>query len=151
MVGYINQDESCDQSTPGNLILPNDHTLSRIAEDGLESLDTDKLQSPDMSTGKKMNAEAEVNRSSLEKSYHCNDASSTTSDSSGDEQMVGYSEVDFKVSNLLSTFANSSIIQNLCWLLSFYRSNSASTNKCILSILRTIIDDLELAPMLYQV
>ncbi|KAI4330916.1 hypothetical protein MLD38_029155 [Melastoma candidum] len=151
MVGIRNQEDSCDQSTPGNQLLPNDCTLTRIAEGGdLGSLDTDKLQHADMSARKEFNAEAEVNQPSLEKFDHPNNASDRTSDSSGDEQMVGHSEVDFKLPNLLSTFANSSVIHNLCWLLSFYQSNSTSTNKCIISILRTITDDLGLAPMLYQ-
>ncbi|XP_021295364.1 protein timeless homolog isoform X3 [Herrania umbratica] len=74
----------------------------------------------------------------------------TTDGSSGDEQPATVNEVDFKVSTLTSAFANCSIIQNLCWLLKFYRSNSINTNHYILGILRKITDDLELAPMLYQ-
>ncbi|XP_017972873.1 PREDICTED: protein timeless homolog isoform X1 [Theobroma cacao] len=74
----------------------------------------------------------------------------STDDSSGDEQPATVNEVDFKVSTLTSAFANCSIIQNLCWLLKFYRSNSINTNHYILGMLRKITDDLELAPMLYQ-
>lgn len=72
-------------------------------------------------------------------------------DSSGDEQLAATDEVDFKVSTLVSALANNSIIQNLGWLLKFYKSNSTSTNHYILCMLRKICDDLELSPMLYQV
>lgn len=75
----------------------------------------------------------------------------STSDSSGDEQQAATDEVDFNVSTFISAFANSSIIQNLCWLLKFYKSNSIRTNHYIICMLRRITDDLELAPMLYQV
>ncbi|KAF8020353.1 hypothetical protein BT93_G0911 [Corymbia citriodora subsp. variegata] len=74
----------------------------------------------------------------------------STGDSSGDEQIVQYNEVDFKVSTIVSAFANNGIIHNLCWLLKFYKSNSINTNRYIISILRRIADDLELSPMLYQ-
>ncbi|XWS48502.1 hypothetical protein CRYUN_Cryun13aG0083200 [Craigia yunnanensis] len=74
----------------------------------------------------------------------------STDDSSGDEQPASVNEVDFKVSTLISAFANCSIIQNLCWLLKFYRSNSSNINRYIIGMLQKITDDLELAPMLYQ-
>lgn len=74
-----------------------------------------------------------------------------TDDSSGDEQAPGLDEVDFKVSALVSAFANNHVIQNLCWLLKFYKSNSTRTNHYIICILRKICDDLELSPRLYQV
>uniref|UniRef100_A0A2N9IHE7 Reverse transcriptase zinc-binding domain-containing protein n=1 Tax=Fagus sylvatica TaxID=28930 RepID=A0A2N9IHE7_FAGSY len=73
-----------------------------------------------------------------------------TGDSSGDEQLDATDEVDFKVSSLISAFANNNIIHKLCWLLKFYKSNSASTNHYIICMLRRITDDLELSPMLYQ-
>ncbi|RVW37198.1 Protein timeless-like [Vitis vinifera] len=73
-----------------------------------------------------------------------------TDDSSGDEQAAVVDEVDFKVSTLVSAFANNHVIQNLCWLLKFYKSNSTTTNHYIICILRKICDDLELSPMLYQ-
>ncbi|KAL1069715.1 hypothetical protein V6Z11_D12G284600 [Gossypium hirsutum] len=73
-----------------------------------------------------------------------------TDDSSDDEQAAAVNEVDFKVSSLISAFANCSFIQNLCWLLKFYRSNSSNTNQYIIGLLRKVTDDLELAPMLYQ-
>ena len=74
-----------------------------------------------------------------------------TGDFSEDEQINAVSEVDFNVSTLVSAFANHSIIQKLCWLLKFYKSNSLAINHYIISMLRRISDDLELHPMLYQV
>ncbi|XP_011076070.1 protein timeless homolog [Sesamum indicum] len=73
-----------------------------------------------------------------------------TDNSSGDEQLVLTDEVDFKVSSLVYALANNSVIQKLCWLLKFYKSNSVITNHYIVSMLRRICDDLELSPMLYQ-
>jgi timeless len=74
-----------------------------------------------------------------------------TGDFSEDEQINATSEVDFNVSTLVSAFANHSIIQKLCWLLKFYKSNSLAINHYIISMLRRISDELELHPMLYQV
>ncbi|KAI5400286.1 hypothetical protein KIW84_065265 [Lathyrus oleraceus] len=73
-----------------------------------------------------------------------------TGDFSEDEQLNTISEVDFNVSMLVSAFANHSIIQKLCWLLKFYKSNSLAINHYIISMLRRISDELELHPMLYQ-
>ncbi|CAJ2629929.1 unnamed protein product [Trifolium pratense] len=73
-----------------------------------------------------------------------------TGDFSEDEQTNAISEVDFNVSTLVSAFANHSIIQKLCWLLKFYKSNSLAINHYIISMLRRISDELELHPMLYQ-
>lgn len=72
-------------------------------------------------------------------------------DSSDDEPRESTNEVDFKASSLVSSLANSTIIQNLCWLLKFYRSNSIRTNHYIITALRRVCEDLELSPMLYQV
>ncbi|KAL6509275.1 hypothetical protein OROGR_022585 [Orobanche gracilis] len=71
-------------------------------------------------------------------------------DYSGDEQPALTNEVDLKASSLVSALASNSIIQKLCWLLKFYKSNSITTNHYIISMLRRICDDLELSPMLYQ-
>ncbi|XP_058100318.1 uncharacterized protein LOC131245111 isoform X3 [Magnolia sinica] len=79
-----------------------------------------------------------------------NDLAYGTGDSSDDDQLPAMNEVDFSVYKLVATFANNTIIQNLCWLLKFYKSNSSSTNHYIMSMLRRICEDLELAPMLYQ-
>eukprot|EP00268_Persea_americana_P001527 TRINITY_DN10470_c0_g1_i8.p1 TRINITY_DN10470_c0_g1~~TRINITY_DN10470_c0_g1_i8.p1 ORF type:complete len:555 (-),score=133.75 TRINITY_DN10470_c0_g1_i8:122-1786(-) len=84
----------------------------------------------------------------LDENKSTNDLNELADDSSGDDQPVN--EVDFSVSKLVSTFANNTVIQNLCWLLKFYRSNSASTNQYIVGVLQRICDDLELSPMLYQ-
>lgn len=88
------------------------------------------------------------NTSETEK--HISDDIHGTDDSSGDEQLV-MTEVDFKISTLVSALGNGTIVKNLCWLLRFYKSNSPSTNHCILSILRKVSEDLELSPMMYQV
>lgn len=74
-----------------------------------------------------------------------------TDDSSDGEQVPLIDEVDFKVSTLVSALANTTIIQNVCWLLKFYKSNTTSTNHYIICMLRRICEDLELSPMLYQV
>uniref|UniRef100_A0A0E0KZR4 Timeless N-terminal domain-containing protein n=1 Tax=Oryza punctata TaxID=4537 RepID=A0A0E0KZR4_ORYPU len=73
-----------------------------------------------------------------------------TSDSSLDDQPPATSEVDFNVSRLISTLANNSVVQNICWLLKHYKSNSFRTNHYIICMLRRFCEDLELAPMLYQ-
>jgi timeless len=78
------------------------------------------------------------------------DLSSGSDDSSDGEEQTATDEVDFKVSTFISAFASNSIIQNLCWLLKFYKSNPKQTNHHVISILRRITEDLELAPMLYQ-
>ncbi|KAJ0267230.1 Timeless family protein [Hirschfeldia incana] len=73
-----------------------------------------------------------------------------TDDSSNGEDQPATDEVDFKVSTFISAFASNSIIQNICWLLKFYQSNTKQTNHHVISILRRITEDLELSPMLYQ-
>ncbi|KAL1206714.1 hypothetical protein V5N11_027273 [Cardamine amara subsp. amara] len=85
------------------------------------------------------------------KSNHVvDDLSCGTDDSSDEEEHNATDEVDFKVSTFISAFASNSIIQNLCWLLKFYKSNPKQTNHHVISILRRITEDLELSPMLYQ-
>ncbi|CAH2070182.1 unnamed protein product [Thlaspi arvense] len=85
------------------------------------------------------------------KSNHVvDDMSCGTDDSSDGEEQTATDEVDFKVSTFISAFASNSIIQNICWLLKFYKSNPRQTNHHIVSILRRITEDLELSPMLYQ-
>ncbi|KAM7274123.1 hypothetical protein ACFE04_028787 [Oxalis oulophora] len=83
------------------------------------------------------------------KSDHTNVEPQSSTDDSGDEQPAT-NEVDFKVSSFVSALANSGIIHNLCWLLKFYKNNSAATNHYIICMLQRITDDLELSPMLYQ-
>ncbi|KAL5202449.1 hypothetical protein ABZP36_013401 [Zizania latifolia] len=78
------------------------------------------------------------------------DEEDETSDSSIDDQPPATSEVDFNVSRLISSLANNSVVQNICWLLKHYKSNSFRTNHYIICMLRRFCEDLELAPMLYQ-
>lgn len=78
------------------------------------------------------------------------DEEGETSDSSVDHQPAT-SEVDFNVSRLISSLANNSVVQNICWLLKHYKSNSYRTNHYIICMLRRFCEDLELSPMLYQV
>ena len=46
-------------------------------------------------------------------------------------QLAATDQVDFEVSNFVSTLANNTIIQKIYWLLKFYKSNSTSTNHYI--------------------
>ncbi|KAK9121617.1 hypothetical protein Syun_019234 [Stephania yunnanensis] len=71
-------------------------------------------------------------------------------DSSEEDESPALIEVDFKISSLISTIANNIVVQKLCWLLKFYKSNSACTNHYILCMLHRICEDMELSPMLYQ-
>ncbi|KAL6610758.1 hypothetical protein ACP70R_040727 [Stipagrostis hirtigluma subsp. patula] len=77
------------------------------------------------------------------------DEENETSDSSIDHTPAT-SEVDFNVSRLISSLANNSVVQNICWLLKHYKSNSYRTNHYIICMLRRFCEDLELSPMLYQ-
>jgi timeless len=74
-----------------------------------------------------------------------------TSDSSADDCPPATSEADFNVSRLISSLANNSVVQNICWLLRHYKTNSFRTNHYIICMLRRFCEDLELSPMLYQV
>ncbi|CAL4894934.1 unnamed protein product [Urochloa decumbens] len=78
------------------------------------------------------------------------DEEGETSDSSIDNHQPATSEVDFNVSRLISSLANNSVVQNVCWLLKHYKSNSYRTNHYIICMLRRFCEDLELSPMLYQ-
>lgn len=79
-----------------------------------------------------------------------NDLDCGSDDSFSDEESSLTYEVDFKVSTLVSAFANSFVIHNLCWLLKFYKSNAISTNHHIIRMFQRICEDLELSPMFYQ-
>ncbi|KAF8726744.1 hypothetical protein HU200_019214 [Digitaria exilis] len=78
------------------------------------------------------------------------DEEGETSDSSIDDHQPATSEVDFNVSRLISSLANNSVVQNVCWLLKHYKTNSYRTNHYIICMLRRFCEDLELSPMLYQ-
>lgn len=123
---------------------------------GKDSVDLDSVEKENAETiqvnepiqlGKEME-KLKCNTSEMEKGIS-DDIHET--DESSDEQPVMTDEIDFKTSNLVSSLGNNTIIKNLCWLLRFYKSNSPSTNHCIISMLRRISEDLELSPMLYQV
>ncbi|CAM0953725.1 unnamed protein product [Alopecurus aequalis] len=73
-----------------------------------------------------------------------------TSDSSADDCPPATSEADFNVSRLISSLANNSVVQNICWLLKHYKTNSFRTNHYIICMLRRFCEDLEVSPMLYQ-
>jgi timeless len=79
------------------------------------------------------------------------DEEDETSDSSSDDHQPTTSEVNFDVSRLISSLANNSVVQNICWLLKHYKSNSFRTNHYIICMLRRFCEDLQLSPMLYQV
>ncbi|KAK9292038.1 hypothetical protein L1049_019992 [Liquidambar formosana] len=112
---------------------------------------TIKFDEPDPSALETKNLGGKLPQMDSKKSDQINDnLCYGTDDSSCDEQLAATDEVDFKVSTLVSAFANDTIIHNLCWLLNFYKSNSTSTNHYIICMLRRICDDLELSPMLYQ-
>ncbi|KAB2054587.1 hypothetical protein ES319_A12G264900v1 [Gossypium barbadense] len=132
---YVGEQESPMKVASG---LKEDTNTSPLV-DGLETSET-KMGSPGNVPQVDDNAPGHAD----DDLYRCTD------DSSDDEQAAAVNEVDFKVSSLISAFANCSFIQNLCWLLKFYRSNSSNTNQYIIGLLRKITDDLELAPMLYQ-
>nr|CAD1824075.1 unnamed protein product [Ananas comosus var. bracteatus] len=78
------------------------------------------------------------------------DIADGTSDYSTDDQVPATSEVDFNVSRLVLSFANNAVINNLGWLLRYYKSNSVGTNHHLISMLRRFCEDLEMTPMLYQ-
>lgn len=79
------------------------------------------------------------------------DIADGASDYSTDDQVPATSEVDFNVSRLVLSFANNVVINNLGWLLRYYKSNSVGTNHHLISMLRRFCEDLEMTPMLYQV
>lgn len=120
----------------------------KTSSDGKEEISmtakTDEPELLDLNTGSFEGNLSQKENKNLNDGY-------STADSSSDEQQNKTVEVDLKVSSLVSTFANNSIIQKICWLLKFYKSNSTNTNYYIICILRRITEDLELSPMLYQV
>lgn len=128
-------------------------SLADATSDGKEHMDIPvKVDEPGTEVQEMRNHGVNLLQKDNRKSDHADDyLQCSTSDSSGDEQPAATNEVDFRVSMFLSSFANTSIIQKLCWLLKFYKSNSNRTNHYIICILQRITDDLELSPMLYQV
>lgn len=141
---------TCEESVDANV--PSREKLINHDCDGEEdSRNPVQVAEPVISESKPLNLgsnESEMGRTNRNDTN--DDLYLGTDDSSGDEQPALIDEVDFKVSSLVSAFANNTIIRNLCWLLKFYKSNSISTNHYIISMLERICDDLELSPMLYQ-
>lgn len=111
-----------------------------------------KIDRPEMLMSDIQNPEVGLLQKNNRGSDHTDDyLCCSTGDSSDGEQPVETNEVDFKISTFLSAFVNCNIIQKLCWLLKFYKSNSNRTNHYIICMMRRITDDLALSPMLYQV
>ena len=140
---------SCGQSA--DLNMSQKERLENSIPDGRQEgfIQIDEPEIPVLGSG---SLEGSLPHMDVQKAKHpTNDIQYGTDDSSGDEQASALDEVDFKVSTLVSAFANNHVIQNLCWLLKFYKSNSTRTNHYIICILQKICDDLELSPMLYQV
>lgn len=129
-----------------------EHVLNRSSggEEEFIILDIDKEREKIVAEDKNSLGDSEMK--DIKNSDHANeDLLDDTGGFSNDEQQAEYNEVDFKVSTLVSAFANHNIIQKICWLLKFYKSNSLATNHHIIYILQRICDDLQLHPMLYQV
>ncbi|XP_052156006.1 uncharacterized protein LOC127773847 isoform X2 [Oryza glaberrima] len=140
--------------------LPDLKNVDSVAEPPLteqEKVVSNGMDAPDELTGTSVNLDS-TSHCEGEPSYADNgelkgnliDEEDGTSDSSLDDQPPATSEVDFNVSRLISTLANNSVVQNICWLLKHYKSNSFRTNHYIICMLRRFCEDLELAPMLYQ-
>ncbi|VAH23136.1 unnamed protein product [Triticum turgidum subsp. durum] len=87
---------------------------------------------------------------SAEKKRNTINEEEDVSDSSSDDCPPATSEVDFNVSRLIYSLANNSVVQNICWLLKYYKTNSFRTNHYIICMLRRFCEDLDVSPMLYQ-
>lgn len=141
-----NGEQSTDMSVTGKRSL---HTISDGKQDIIIPRQPDEGKNSLLETKNFPDSQAQID---YKNSGDANgDPCYSTGDSSGDEQVPATAEVDFKVSSLVSAFSNNSIIQKLCWLLKFYKSNLTRTNHYIVCMLRRISHDLELSPMLYQV
>ena len=139
-IGISNSEQSADMS------IAQKESLTNTNSDGKENIMfSAQADEPDISMSETGNLKSSVPHMDND------DPCYGTGDSSDDEQLNATDEVDFKVSSLISAFANNNIIHKLCWLLKFYKSNSTTTNHYIICMLRRITDDLELSPMLYQV
>ncbi|XP_020966977.1 uncharacterized protein LOC107617476 isoform X2 [Arachis ipaensis] len=129
----LQKDNPSNANPPGEegIVVPDDSEHENVVEEfgNLDSLEPTENKNP-----------KHANEDELDENV----------DSSDEEQLNTICEVDFKVSTLVSTFANHNIIQKLCWLLKFYKSNSLATNHYIISMLRRISDDLELHATFYQ-
>ncbi|KAL1552794.1 protein timeless isoform X1 [Salvia divinorum] len=136
---------TCEEPNEVNMLeketLPNDESNTETDESIRDAI---KVDEPETNPANQRRNNAEVDDINITE----NDGLHT--DDSSDEQPILADEVDFKVSTLVSALASNTIIQKLCWLLKFYKTNSIMTNHYIITVLRRICDDLELSPMLYQ-
>ncbi|OAY48388.1 hypothetical protein MANES_06G155000v8 [Manihot esculenta] len=145
-----NQDLNLSSNTeePADLSTLQEKSQGNVTSDNQENIcNAIQVDKPEIVSPEMANLPPVGNRKSDHKDYNL---SCSSDDSSGDELPAANYEVDFKVSTFVSAFANHNIIQNLCWLLRFYKSNSISTNHYIICMLQKITDDLDLSPMLYQ-
>lgn len=129
----------------------NDYSSSPSSAHQEGTLTSNQNLDPDRPLKDTLNHEDNIFPIDSDKENNINDSTYGTEDLSDGDQLPATSEVDFNVTRLVSSFANNTVIQNLCWLLKYYKSNSASTNHYIICMLRRFCDDLELSPMLYQV
>ncbi|XP_050224159.1 uncharacterized protein LOC126673890 [Mercurialis annua] len=140
-----------DNQENNNNVQDNQENNSSSVQDNQENTSSVQIDAPEICAEKMGNLDESLPPIISRKNVHCDDdPTGSSDDSSSDEQLAETHEVDFKVSTFLSAFGNQHIIRNLCWLLRFYKNNSISTNSYIISMLRRITDDLDLAPMLYQ-
>ncbi|KAI3824413.1 hypothetical protein L1987_05872 [Smallanthus sonchifolius] len=127
-----------DDAIPGDDVIPKESDQPDATNLKNQDTECNVLPTENMSGNANTNVTADANDDYVSDVF------------SDDEQQEPTNEVDFKASSLVSSLANSTIIQNLCWLLKFYKSNSIRTNHYIISALRRVCEDLELSPMLYQ-
>ncbi|XP_027367392.1 protein timeless homolog [Abrus precatorius] len=145
------EDHSCIQNETGTQLAENQPLQEYTANANSTREDVPDDNEHENNVEEDGNSQVGLEQMETTNSKHANnDMLDGTGDFSEDEQLNAINEVDFKVSSLVSAFANHSLIQKLCWLLKFYKSNSLATNHYIISMLRRISDDLELHPMLYQ-
>ncbi|KAL6848915.1 hypothetical protein ACP4OV_021498 [Aristida adscensionis] len=149
-----NVESSCADPADGTKCPPESLTDMRTEDPAVvsspskqENVDPKGAVEPDTLVDTAVNVESvshdEMKRNLIDEEYG-------TSDSSSDDQPPATSEVDFNVSRLISSLANNTVVQNICWLLKHYKSNSFRTNHYIICMLRRFCEDLELSPMLYQ-
>ncbi|XP_020522243.1 uncharacterized protein LOC18433200 isoform X3 [Amborella trichopoda] len=136
-----------------NVADPNDESLSSIISDGIKV--NGSMPSPTGDHGVVLpTTEQPANDLAKDGAQICSDVPNHQTCGidgySEDDTLDDMVEVDLEVPKLVATFADNTVVQNLCWLLKFYRSNSLSTNHYIICLLRRISDDLELFPMFFQ-
>ena len=158
-------EQSCIDPTDGTKAtsdsLPDLRSEDPLAEPTLVEqgkVDSDGTDLPDTIVDTAVNLESTTqlggdpsSAGSAEKKRNTINEEEDASDSSSDDCPPATSEVDFNVSRLISSLANNSVVQNICWLLKYYKTNSFRTNHYIICMLRRFCEDLDVSPMLYQV